>query len=117
MKTKQIFLFLNISIILISMAVAQLSFRCGDSKVYCRDDQTCCETANGQYGCCPYLNATCCEDKQHCCPNGYDCNLTLLRCDKKGNSYFLQFLMPFDDHMQVDNTKSNMLEINGAGSN
>lgn len=34
---------------------------------------TCCELPSGEQGCCPYDNATCCPDKVHCCPRGYDC--------------------------------------------
>jgi hypothetical protein len=40
----------------------------------CDTKQTCCQLQRG-WGCCQYINATCCSDKAHCCPNGYKCNL------------------------------------------
>mmetsp|Transcript_8797 Transcript_8797/g.9775 ORF Transcript_8797/g.9775 Transcript_8797/m.9775 type:complete len:98 (+) Transcript_8797:1-294(+) len=41
---------------------------------------TCCLIGNGQYGCCPYVQAICCSDGQHCCPAGYTCDLTTKDC-------------------------------------
>lgn len=45
---------------------------CPDGK-NCPDDNTCCPKESG-YGCCPKLNAVCCDDKIHCCPDGYTCH-------------------------------------------
>ncbi len=39
----------------------------------CPIDNTCCPTDGGRYGCCPQINATCCSDLQHCCPQGQQC--------------------------------------------
>jgi hypothetical protein len=46
----------------------------------CDDGSTCCELDSGGYGCCPYDNATCCSDKEHCCPNGYTCDIPHMKC-------------------------------------
>uniref|UniRef100_A0A131YXV2 Granulin n=1 Tax=Rhipicephalus appendiculatus TaxID=34631 RepID=A0A131YXV2_RHIAP len=46
----------------------------------CDDDQTCCQLRSGSYGCCPYNHAVCCDDKVHCCPEGYTCDTQASRC-------------------------------------
>nr|XP_037288325.1 progranulin-like isoform X13 [Rhipicephalus microplus] len=46
----------------------------------CDDEQTCCQLRSGSYGCCPYHHAVCCDDKVHCCPEGYKCNAKAERC-------------------------------------
>jgi len=48
----------------------------------CKDGQTCCEMdqLTGSYGCCPLPNAVCCSDEQHCCPNGYRCDMSKGAC-------------------------------------
>uniref|UniRef100_A0A224YU92 Granulin n=1 Tax=Rhipicephalus zambeziensis TaxID=60191 RepID=A0A224YU92_9ACAR len=46
----------------------------------CDDDQTCCQLRSGSYGCCPYNHAVCCDDKVHCCPEGYTCDTKASRC-------------------------------------
>jgi len=56
--------------------------KCGDGSS-CPSSDTCCQLESGGYGCCPYPKATCCEDKQHCCPNGYQCDLTHGQCVKQ----------------------------------
>ncbi|XP_065287818.1 progranulin-like isoform X2 [Dermacentor albipictus] len=48
----------------------------------CEDDQTCCLLQSGSYGCCPYNQAVCCDDKEHCCPAGYTCDVQAARCIK-----------------------------------
>eukprot|EP01121_Diplochlamys_sp_Union-15-3_P020779 TRINITY_DN81_c0_g1_i1.p1 TRINITY_DN81_c0_g1~~TRINITY_DN81_c0_g1_i1.p1 ORF type:complete len:139 (+),score=8.78 TRINITY_DN81_c0_g1_i1:43-459(+) len=43
--------------------------------------ETCCAASGpDEWGCCPYPNAVCCSDKQHCCPKGYKCDTTLSEC-------------------------------------
>ncbi|KAM6450019.1 progranulin isoform 2-T2 [Liasis olivaceus] len=37
----------------------------------CKDEETCCKLASGDWGCCPFPKAVCCSDHLHCCPNGY----------------------------------------------
>ncbi|OQV24029.1 hypothetical protein BV898_01985 [Hypsibius exemplaris] len=49
----------------------------------CDPGQTCCASDQG-WGCCPYANAVCCEDKVHCCPSGFSCDLVNKRCKPPG---------------------------------
>ncbi|XP_043531175.1 progranulin-like isoform X2 [Chiloscyllium plagiosum] len=44
-----------------------------DDTFYCQSPATCCKISSGGWACCPYEQATCCEDKLHCCPKGYAC--------------------------------------------
>lgn len=56
----------------------------------CPAGSTCCcefEIMNYclMYGCCPYKDATCCEDKKHCCPSEHICRSSDGMCmDKTG---------------------------------
>jgi len=60
---------MNKGIILI-LALSLLSaIACGECT--CPSGTTCCKLRSGGWGCCPYENATCCNDGQHCCPGGY----------------------------------------------
>ncbi|XP_028930904.1 progranulin isoform X2 [Ornithorhynchus anatinus] len=59
--------------------------RC-DDHTSCPDGNTCCSLGFGQWGCCPFLEAVCCPDRQHCCPHGYTCNTELNTCDKGGRA-------------------------------
>uniref|UniRef100_A0A0N5A5J7 GRANULINS domain-containing protein n=1 Tax=Parastrongyloides trichosuri TaxID=131310 RepID=A0A0N5A5J7_PARTI len=54
---------------------------CPDSATDCGDEATCCLLEGGDYGCCPYPDATCCQDKIHCCPSQFKCNLKTETCD------------------------------------
>lgn len=45
----------------------------------CPDDTTCCPLAEG-WACCPFNKGICCKDRNHCCPNGYICDLKEARC-------------------------------------
>lgn len=47
-----------------------------NNTVHCPDNNTCCATASDfmPYICCPFPSASCCNDKRHCCPNGYQCD-------------------------------------------
>ncbi|KAJ8284443.1 hypothetical protein COCON_G00032930 [Conger conger] len=54
--------------------------RC-DESVSCPDGCTCCKIASGQWACCPLPKAVCCEDHEHCCPQGTVCNLAAETCD------------------------------------
>ena len=47
---------------------------CPDRKSKCKYGSTCCKNQDGGYGCCPLLQAVCCDDKQHCCPHDFICN-------------------------------------------
>lgn len=52
----------------------------GDKKQSCADGYTCCESPSGDYACCPHVNAVCCQDHIHCCPQGSTCEVG--RCKK-----------------------------------
>lgn len=47
----------------------------------CPEKYTCCKITGKRYGCCPYIDARCCDDGIHCCPKGTNCNITLGTCD------------------------------------
>uniref|UniRef100_A0A8D1N359 Progranulin n=1 Tax=Sus scrofa TaxID=9823 RepID=A0A8D1N359_PIG len=50
-------------------------------QVSCPDDYTCCRLQSGKWGCCPFVQAVCCNDHVHCCPTGYQCNIEKGTCD------------------------------------
>ncbi|XP_024127528.1 granulin a isoform X4 [Oryzias melastigma] len=52
-----------------------------DGTAACPDQTTCCKTAEGDWACCPFPEAVCCEDFIHCCPKGKTCNLAAQSCD------------------------------------
>ena len=56
---------------------------CPDHKSFCHAGSTCCQLSGGTYGCCPYKDAVCCEDREHCCPHGMTCDTQRGRCLKK----------------------------------
>ncbi|XP_052681912.1 neurogenic locus notch homolog protein 2-like isoform X3 [Crassostrea angulata] len=55
---------------------------CPDNKTVCPDGSTCCAGKTEEYLCCPLSSAVCCSDKIHCCPMGYECNVTTSQCQK-----------------------------------
>uniref|UniRef100_A0A3Q3N845 Granulin a n=1 Tax=Mastacembelus armatus TaxID=205130 RepID=A0A3Q3N845_9TELE len=48
----------------------------------CPEHTSCCRLFTGEWGCCPLQNAVCCPDKEHCCPQGYTCNVASQSCQK-----------------------------------
>jgi len=52
-----------------------------DADNSCPDGTTCCADSAGRFGCCPYVEAACCTDGEHCCPNGYTCDLAAGTCN------------------------------------
>lgn len=54
-----------------------------DDKTSCASGTTCCKLQTGQWGCCPLVKAVCCADHEHCCPQGYSCNMQTQTCEKK----------------------------------
>ena len=58
--------------------------KCPDNS-FCPDTSTCCQLESGSYGCCLQVHATCCSDKEHCCPQSYTCQYTSKTCTK-GNT-------------------------------
>ncbi|KAI3389491.1 hypothetical protein SNEBB_004228 [Seison nebaliae] len=61
---------------------------CSDKKE-CTSQETCCQLSDSSYACCPYQDATCCADKEHCCPNGYDCDVKYGFCRR--NEFIIRF--------------------------
>ncbi|XP_024060801.1 progranulin isoform X2 [Terrapene carolina triunguis] len=45
-----------------------------DEQTSCPDGNTCCRLSTGAWGCCPLVEAVCCQDHLHCCPKGYTCD-------------------------------------------
>uniref|UniRef100_A0A8C1VA43 Granulin b n=1 Tax=Cyprinus carpio TaxID=7962 RepID=A0A8C1VA43_CYPCA len=62
------------------VATKQQAVICPDQESEGPDDTTCCQMPDGSWGCCPMKDAVCCEDKQHCCPQGTKCDLEHSRC-------------------------------------
>lgn len=58
-----------------AMELSARDIICPDKASSCPSDSTCCELESGGYGCCPLPKAVCCSDGEHCCPNGYTCNV------------------------------------------
>ncbi|XP_062292618.1 progranulin-like [Scomber scombrus] len=58
-----------------------------DNYYTCPDGTSCCRHPAGAWFCCPYSPARCCLDGYHCCPYGYDCDLTYTHCVRQGLRY------------------------------
>ncbi|XP_043440649.1 progranulin isoform X2 [Prionailurus bengalensis] len=56
------------------------AIQCPDGRFECPNSSTCCTMLDGSWGCCPMPQASCCEDKVHCCPHGTACDLAHARC-------------------------------------
>jgi len=63
----------------------------------CMDGSTCCalDAQNSTYGCCPYADATCCSDYQHCCPSGYQCDLVHQQCVSGSGRHGVKAVKPW----------------------
>ncbi|KAJ8414445.1 hypothetical protein AAFF_G00053150 [Aldrovandia affinis] len=59
-----------------------LDVKC-DTQKSCAAGMTCCQLPTGQWGCCPLLKAICCSDNEHCCPQGYVCNIKPGTCERR----------------------------------
>uniref|UniRef100_F6QWT8 Granulin n=1 Tax=Monodelphis domestica TaxID=13616 RepID=F6QWT8_MONDO len=57
-----------------------------DQHTRCPDGQTCCPSLRGGWACCQLPHAVCCEDREHCCPSGYTCNVKARSCEKQGSA-------------------------------
>lgn len=57
------------------------SVKC-DGQTQCPEHTTCCQLSSGDWGCCPLEHAVCCQDRTHCCPQGYTCNMASNSCQK-----------------------------------
>uniref|UniRef100_UPI003AAD5DEB granulin b n=1 Tax=Centroberyx gerrardi TaxID=166262 RepID=UPI003AAD5DEB len=63
-----------------------------DDKSSCASGTTCCKLPTGEWGCCPLVKAVCCEDHEHCCPQGYTCNMQTGTCEKKAHDLLVHTL-------------------------
>ncbi|MGH0168892.1 UNVERIFIED_CONTAM: hypothetical protein FKN15_072131 [Acipenser sinensis] len=59
-----------------------LDVKC-DPHMSCAAGSTCCKLPTGKWGCCPVIKAVCCEDQEHCCPQGYQCNMKTSTCERQ----------------------------------
>uniref|UniRef100_A0A8D1TJ54 Progranulin n=1 Tax=Sus scrofa TaxID=9823 RepID=A0A8D1TJ54_PIG len=57
-----------------------------DQHTSCPVGQTCCPSLSKGWACCQLPHAVCCEDRQHCCPAGYTCNVKARTCEKEEDS-------------------------------
>ena len=86
--------FLLVFLTCLSLMLITNSTICRDGS-YCPGVTTCCLTPYG-VGCCPYQNAVCCGDGDHCCPHGYQCGRgTCFREDSNGILELLDPTQPF----------------------
>ncbi|XP_041818405.1 granulin b [Chelmon rostratus] len=63
-----------------------------DDKSSCASGTTCCKLQTGEWGCCPLVKAVCCADHEHCCPQGYTCNMETGTCEKKNRDVLVRSL-------------------------
>ncbi|XP_026876119.2 granulin b [Electrophorus electricus] len=52
-----------------------------DDTYLCPGGTTCCRQKSGAWACCPLPQAVCCDDLQHCCPQGYTCDIAQESCE------------------------------------
>nr|CAH8867609.1 unnamed protein product [Trichobilharzia regenti] len=67
---------------------------CPDLLFECPSGTTCCPSTEEGWACCPFPDAVCCSDGEHCCPNGYSCDLASQRCVQQ----FTSASSPSDDN-------------------
>ncbi|KAL2102042.1 hypothetical protein ACEWY4_003803 [Coilia grayii] len=63
------------------ITVDVMDVKCDDTSS-CAAGSTCCRLPTGEWGCCPLVKAVCCDDHEHCCPQGYTCKLQSGTCVK-----------------------------------
>ncbi|KAK1160328.1 hypothetical protein AOXY_G20469, partial [Acipenser oxyrinchus oxyrinchus] len=54
-----------------------------DDETSCPDGSTCCKLSTGDWACCPLPHGVCCNDQEHCCPQGYQCNMQTSTCERQ----------------------------------
>ncbi|KAK5610595.1 hypothetical protein CRENBAI_002714 [Crenichthys baileyi] len=75
---------------------------CNDGASECPDETTCCETPEGQWGCCPMPKAVCCDDKKHCCPDGTTCDTEHMKCISTSTKKELPMWAKFPARLRAD---------------
>ncbi|XP_026207191.1 granulin b [Anabas testudineus] len=78
----------------VSAASTVGSVTCPGGTSSCPDGYTCCLLTGGDYGCCPFPEATCCSDHVHCCPGGTICDLEHQVCKSGETSIPLSKKIP-----------------------
>lgn len=76
-----------------------------DQHTSCPVGQTCCPSLSGGWACCQLPHAVCCEDRQHCCPAGYTCNVKARTCEKEVDSAHHAAHLNRGPHMDVGNVE------------
>lgn len=56
-----------------------------DWDTLCPEGNTCCYSSDKGWTCCPMTGCNCC-DSVHCCPKGFDCNLSSSTCDEQSTA-------------------------------
>eukprot|EP00301_Raphidiophrys_heterophryoidea_P000217 c10111_g1_i1.p1 GENE.c10111_g1_i1~~c10111_g1_i1.p1 ORF type:complete len:1558 (-),score=413.61 c10111_g1_i1:192-4817(-) len=46
----------------------------------CKWPGTCCDAGNGKFGCCDFVNGTCCAGGLGCCPADFECDVAGSQC-------------------------------------
>ncbi|CAH8619022.1 unnamed protein product [Schistosoma guineensis] len=59
---------------------------CPDPLYECPANTTCCPSPDETWACCPIPQAVCCSDGEHCCPDGYVCDLSVGECINRSKS-------------------------------
>lgn len=79
---------IEIAIALIAWALISFSSArlCPDGESECPESSTCCLIGDHTYGCCPLVDAVCCDDRSHCCPTGTKCDTMEGRCIRANGS-------------------------------
>ncbi|XP_044026943.1 progranulin-like isoform X3 [Siniperca chuatsi] len=76
-----------------------------DNYYTCPSGTTCCRHPTGVWFCCPYFPGRCCLDGYHCCPYGYDCDLTYTHCLRQGLRY------PFTPKEALSSVPASLISI------
>ncbi|KAM9488533.1 granulin b [Clarias gariepinus] len=63
-----------------AVALTPENERC-DETAACPSGTTCCRQKTGNWACCLLPQAVCCEDHEHCCPQGYKCDAAQQSCE------------------------------------
>ncbi|XP_078012096.1 progranulin isoform X3 [Phascolarctos cinereus] len=72
----------------VQVGASSRAVKCPDSQYECPNESTCCIMPDGSWGCCPMPQASCCEDKVHCCPQGTSCDVAHARCLMAGGGAY-----------------------------
>ncbi|XP_060727012.1 granulin b isoform X1 [Tachysurus vachellii] len=63
-----------------AVAVVPENEHCDETSA-CPTGTTCCKQKSGTWACCLLPRAVCCEDHEHCCPQGYKCDVSHESCE------------------------------------